>query len=102
MTSVERPGRGVHRGGQPRGSGPEHHNVEGLLIDLGAQPELIRNLRDGRAPQDVVGADEDRALVGADSQPVQQCLALVVAVDVVPAERNQIALEQFADGEGVP
>jgi hypothetical protein len=48
-----------------------------------------------------VGADEDRALVGADSKPVKQSLALGVGVDVVPAERNQIALEQLADREGI-
>jgi hypothetical protein len=48
-----------------------------------------------------MGADEDRALVGADPQTIEQGLALRVAVDVMPAERNQIALEQLADREGV-
>jgi hypothetical protein len=48
-----------------------------------------------------VGADEDRALVGADSQPLEQRLALVVCVDVVPAERNQVALEELPDREGI-
>jgi hypothetical protein len=48
-----------------------------------------------------VCADEDRGLVGADSKPLEQSLALGVGVDVVPAERNQIALEQLADRERV-
>jgi hypothetical protein len=94
-------GRGVHRGGQPRGSGAENHDVEGPLIDLGAQAELIGDLGDRRTPQHAVGADQHRALVGADSKPVEQSLALVVGVDVVPAERNQIALEQLTDREGI-
>ena len=49
-----------------------------------------------------MGANQNRAFFGADSQPVQKRLALVVVVDVMPAERNEIALEQLTDGEGVP
>ena len=85
----------------PSLSDTENHNVEGPLIDLGAQAELIGDLRDRRAPQHAVGADEDRALVGADAEPGKQSLAFGVGVDVVPAERNQIALEQLADREGI-
>ena len=62
MTSVVRPSRRrVDGGGQPRRARPEHDDVEGLLIDLGAQAELVGDLRDGRAPQDVVGANQNRA-----------------------------------------
>jgi hypothetical protein len=61
-------------------------------IDLGAQAELVRDLCDRRAAQHVVSADEHGAFLGTDAEPLEQRLALGVGVDVVPAERDQVAL----------
>ena len=91
----------VDGGGQSGRPRPEHHDVECLLINLGAQAELVSDLRDRRGPQHAVGPDQDRALLGPDSQPVEQRPALFVRVDVAPVERDQIALEQLTDREGI-
>jgi hypothetical protein len=54
---------------------------------------------DRRAAEHVVGANEHGAFRGADAEPLEQRPTLRVCVDVVPAERDQVALQQFADGE---
>src|ERR671926_94788 len=84
---------------QSRRAGPEDDDVEGALVDLCAQAELVRDLCDRRAAQHVVGADEHGAFLGTDAEPLEQRPALGVGVDVVPAERDQIALKQLADRE---
>ena len=48
-----------------------------------------------------MSADEDRALLGGDAEPVEQGLALGIGLDVMPAERDQVALEQLSDCEGL-
>jgi hypothetical protein len=44
--------------------------------------------------------DQHRRLLGRDLQPLEHRGALLVAVDVVPAHRQQVALDQVAHFEG--
>src|SRR5918994_7807292 len=62
-------GGGVDRRGQPGRAAAEHDDVEALAVDLRSQPELIGDRRNSRSPNDVVGADQDRALGLPDAKP---------------------------------
>ena len=46
-----------------------------------------------------MGAHEYGAFRGADAEPLEERPALCVCVDVVPAERDEVALQQLANGE---
>ena len=101
----ERPqplGPAVDGGREPRGPAAEHDEVEALAVDLRAQAELAGDLRGRRVAQHRPVAHEDRRLLARDLQPVEHRRALVVGVDVVPAHRDEVALEQVAHLEGAP
>ena len=93
-------GPAVHGGRQPRGAAPEHDQVEPLPVDLRAQAEVAGDLGGRRVAQHLRLAHEDRRLLARDLQPVEHRPALVVGVDVVPADRDEVALEQVAHLEG--
>ena len=92
---------GVDRCGQPGRAAAEHDDVECLTVDLRSQPELVGHRGDGRPPDDVVGADQHGALVFTDAEAIEQDPAFLVRREVVPGERNQVALQQLSDGERV-
>ena len=83
----------------PAGPAPRTTTSKRAPIHLGAQAELVRDLGDRRAAQHVVGANEHGAFLGADAEPLEQRPTLGVCVDVVPAERDQVALQELANGE---
>ena len=102
-SATQRPqalGAAVDRGGQPGRAAAEHDEVEALAVDLGAQPELARDLGGRGVAQHAVVADQDRRLVARDVEPVERSWRLRVGVDVVEAHRQQVALEQVAHLEG--
>ncbi len=86
--------------GFPTGvAGAEHGEVEALAFHLGAEPERPGDLRRGRVAHHAVGVDQHGRLLVRDLQPLEQLGALLVGVDVVPADRQQVPLEQVPDLE---
>src|SRR5919201_5681265 len=94
-------GGGVDRRGEPGRTAAEHDDVEGLAVDLGSQAQLGGDRLHGGVADDAVRADQDRALRGPDAEPFEQGPALVVGVQVVPRERNEVALQEPAAGESI-
>ena len=101
----ERPqplGAAVDRGSEARRAAAEHDQVEALAVDLRPQAELAGDLGGRGVAQHLGVAHEDRRLLARDLQPVEHRRALRVGVDVVPAHRHQVALEQVAHLERPP
>ena len=92
----------VDRGREPGRPGAEHDEVEALAVDLRAQAQRPRDLRRRRVAHHVVGVHEHGRLRARDVEPLEHPRAVLVGVDVVPAHRQQVALEQVADLEGPP
>ena len=92
--------RAVDGGRQAGRTGAQHHEVERLPVDLGAQAERARHLGGRRVAEHTVDPNQDRRLGARDGKRLQQRRTLGVGVDVVPAHRQQVPLEQVADLEG--
>ena len=94
-------GGGVDRSGQPGRTAAEYDDVEALAVDLRSEAQLFGDRRHRGSPDDAVGTDQDRAVGIPDAESVEQDPALLVAGEVVPGEWNEVALQQFAHGEGL-
>jgi two-component system NarL family sensor kinase len=92
----------VHGSGKPGRAGPQHDEVEALPVDVGAQPERACDLGGGRVAHHLGGVHQHRGLRTRDVEPVEQRGALGVRVHVVPAHREEVALEQVSHLERSP
>jgi hypothetical protein len=90
----------VDRRRQPGRPGAEHDQVEALPVDLGAQPEPAGDLRRRGVAQHGPGVDEDRRFLARNLEPLEHLVGLGIGVDVVPADRVEVAFEQVAHFEG--
>jgi hypothetical protein len=93
-------GAAVDRSRETRGAGAEHDEIEAPAVDLRAQAERARHLCRRRIAQHLGRMHEDGRLGARDVEPVEQRGALLVGIHVVPAHRQQVALEQIAHLEG--
>ena len=96
-------GAAVDRRGQAGRPGAEHHDVEALPVDVGAQPEVARHLRRGGVAQHLLGRC---TRIGVSSRGMSSQSRNVVALSSVSTSqelhRQQVALQQVAHLEGPP
>ena len=88
------------RGRQAGRPAAEHDEVEALPVDVRPQAELAGHLGRRGVAQHAVVADQDRGLLARDVEPLEDLVGVGVEVDVVEAQRHQVALEEVADLEG--
>jgi len=83
----------IDSGRQSGRAAAEDNHVKGLAVDVRPQAELIGDPLHRRAPHNAVTADENGAIGGTDAEPGKQRPALIVGLEVMPGERNEVALQ---------
>ena len=96
---VEPLGRGVDRGGEPAGPGPDDHHVANpAVVDRRVQAEALRHgLVGGVLEHDVSAADDDRHVLHADVKAIEESLHVRVAIHVDVRVRVGVAGEELLE-----